>query len=125
MTDETPQTGERESETTVRESAADGRYTAVVDRFERTDPESDGRELAVLLLESGDEVVAERAIPAWRLSEAARRRDAVLTVRLRNGAVVSVAFDPEATERRGERAQSRFDRLAERPDDSGDSDDAA
>lgn len=100
-----------------RHSVPDGRYTAVIDRFEQTDPADDGGELAVLLLESGDEVVAERAIPAWRLPERARRQDAVLEVVLKNGYVVSRQFDPETTEDRSEKAQSRFDRLAERPDD--------
>jgi hypothetical protein len=103
---------------------ADGRYTAVVDRFERTDA-TDGRsskpeELAVLLLESGDSVVAERAIPTWRLPEDGRQQDAVLQLTLRNGHVVSMTDDPETTERRTSEAQSRFDRLAERPGDDSD-----
>jgi hypothetical protein len=99
-------------------NVADGRYTAVLDRFETTDG---GEELAVLLLDSGDEVVAERAIPTWRLPENARRQDAVLELALRNGYVVSMTYDPETTERRTEEAQSRFDRLAERPgEESGD-----
>jgi hypothetical protein len=96
---------------------ADGRYTAVVDRFETTDG---GEELAVLLLESGDSVVAERAIPAWRLPEEGRQQDAVLHLTLRNGHVVSMTDDPETTERRTSEAQSRFDRLAERPGDDSD-----
>lgn len=100
---------------------ADGRVAAVVDRFEATDPSDDDRELAVLLLESDDEVIAERAIPAWRLPEDARRGDAVLEVWVRNGFVVSMTFDREATERRGSEAQSRFDRLAERPGEASDS----
>ena len=94
---------------------ADGRYTAVLDRFEDTE---DDRKLAVLLLESGDEVVAERAIPAWRLPEDARRQDAVLELTLNNGFVTSMDYDAGETERRVESAQSRFDRLAERPEES-------
>lgn len=98
---------------------ADGTYTAVLDRFEETDPARDAvgeaRERAVLLLESGGEVVAERAIPTWRLPEDARHQDAVLDISLRNGFVVSMTYDPEATERRGSEAQARFDRLAKRP----------
>ncbi|WP_276300992.1 DUF3006 domain-containing protein [Halorussus lipolyticus] len=99
---------------------ADGRYTAVLDRFEERDPARGGGELAVLLLESGDEVVAERAIPAWRLPEDARRQDAVLELAVRNGFVVSIEYDSSETARRVESAQSRFDRLAERPDESSD-----
>lgn len=94
---------------------ADGRYTAVIDRFEQKDGDEEDTELAVLLLESGDEVVGERAIPTWRLPEDARQRDAVLDLTLRNGHVVSMSHDPEETERRTTEAQSRFDRLAERP----------
>ena len=90
----------------------DGRYTAVVDRFEET---GESRELAVLLLEFGGEVVAELAIPAWRLPGDAREQDAVLELAVENGFVVSTTFNLEATERRTESAQSRFDRLAERP----------
>lgn len=97
-------------------SVADGRYTAVLDRFETTDG---GDELAVLLLEADDEVVAERAIPTWRLPADARRQDAVLDLTLRNGHVVSASYDPEGTDRRTAEAQSRFDGLAERPDDTG------
>jgi len=98
----------------------DGGYVAVVDRFEGRDPQRGGGELAVLLVESGDDVVGERAIPAWRLPEEARRPDAVLDVAVRNGFVVSMDFDPEATERRTADAQARFDRLAERPDERDD-----
>lgn len=96
---------------------ADGRYTAVLDRFEET---GESRELAVLLLESGEEVVAERAIPAWRLPADAREQDAVLELAVENGFVVSTTLDSDATERRTESAQSRFDRLAERSDEEPD-----
>jgi hypothetical protein len=95
---------------------ADGRYTAVLDRFEERNGERASTELAVLLLESDDEVVAERTIPAWRLPEDARQQNAVLDLSLVNGFVVSVTYDSEATERRTESAQSRFDELATRPD---------
>jgi hypothetical protein len=97
----------------------DGRYAGVVDRFETT--ESD-RELAVLLLESGDDVVAERAIPRWRLPEDAHRQDAVLELTLQNGYVVSMSHDAAETERRTSEARSRFDRLAVRPDEESESD---
>lgn len=106
-----------------RDAVPDGRYVAVLDRFEATDPADDGEELAVLLLESDGETVAERAIPAWRLPEDARRQDAVLELAMRNGHVASLSADPEATERRVDEAQSRFDRLAERPDSGSDAPD--
>ncbi|WP_115862706.1 DUF3006 domain-containing protein [Halorussus litoreus] len=112
-------TGDREQGRGV----PDGRYTAVVDRFEPTEGD---RELAVLLLEADgaserdEEVVAERAIPKWRLPEAARKQDAVLTVALRNGFVVSTSYEADATERRTSAAQDRFDGLAERPGEDSD-----
>lgn len=96
---------------------ADGRYVAVLDRFEEL---PDGNERAVLLLESDEAVVAERAIPRWRLPGDARHPDAVLAVRLRSGFVVSLGYDPDATERRRSAAQSRFDALADRPGENGD-----
>jgi hypothetical protein len=99
---------------------ADGTYTAVLDRFEDGSSEDGPGERAVLLLESGDEVVAERAIPTWRLPEDARRQDAVLELSVNNGFVVSMEYDPEQTERRTSEAQSRFDRLAERPGEGSD-----
>ncbi|NHN58606.1 MULTISPECIES: DUF3006 domain-containing protein [Halorussus] len=110
-----------------RDAVPDGRYVAVLDRFEATDPADDGRELAVLLLESGEEVVAERAIPAWRLPEDARRQDAVLELAVSSGHVTSLSYDPDATERRADGAQSRFDALAERPesDAAGETDESA
>jgi hypothetical protein len=99
---------------------ADGRYTAVLDRFEETGSERGGEKLAVLLLESGEEVVAERLVPRWRLPEDARRQDAVLKLAVRNGFVTTMAYDSAATERRIESAQSRFDELAERPVEKSD-----
>jgi len=115
MTGEQPT--ETDEEATEGGSLADGRYTAVLDRFEETDPDTDGEDLAVLLLESGEEIVAERAIPAWRLPADARRQDAVLELEVKKGFVVSMTSDSAETERRRESAQSRFDRLAERPGD--------
>lgn len=99
---------------------ADGRYVAVVDRIEGTDPAGGGGDVAVLLLESDGAVVAERAVPAWRLPADAREPDAVVELAVRNGFVTSFAFDPEATERRRSSAQARFDRLAERPGEESD-----
>jgi hypothetical protein len=96
---------------------ADGRYTAVLDRFEALEG---GRELVVLLLESDEEVLAERAIPKWRLPEDARRQDAVLELAVRNGFVTTMEYHSAATERQIESAQSRFDELAKRPDEKSD-----
>ena len=106
-----PDGGESERRGTI----PDGRYLAVLDRFEATDPADDGDDLAVLLLESDEQVVAERTVPAWRLPEDARRQDAVLELGVSNGYVVSMSYDPEITGERVDAAQSRFDRLAERP----------
>ena len=85
----------------------DGTYTGVVDRLEG--------DRAVLLLESDGETVAERVLDGERLPDNARHVDAVLEVRLRDGDVVDVTFDPEATASRAERAQRRFDELSRRP----------
>ncbi|WP_435178716.1 DUF3006 domain-containing protein [Halorussus sp. AFM4] len=111
-------------ESNRRETVPDGRYVAVLDRFEATDPADDGEDLAVLLVESDEWVVAERAVPAWRLPEDARRQDAVLEVAVNNGHVVSLSSDAETTERRVDAAQSRFDRLAERPDSGSSADES-
>lgn len=87
----------------------DGRYTAVLDRFED--------DLAVLLLEDGDEVVDDLVVDRERLPSPARHQDAVLTVVVRDGDLADATYDPETTERRSERARDRFDRLSRRPPD--------
>lgn len=87
----------------------DGRYTAVLDRFEG--------EQAVLLVEDDDELVDELVVREGRLPADARRQDAVLRVTVRNGILVSVRHDPDETERRRSAAQDRFDRLARRLDE--------
>ncbi|USZ68507.1 DUF3006 domain-containing protein [Halorussus salilacus] len=98
----------------------DGRYTAVVDRFETGRPGGRGDgERAVLLVEDDEDLAGELAVRPGRLPAEAREQDAVLRVTVRNGILVSARRDPDETERRSEEAQSRFDRLAERPDDSG------
>ena len=87
-------------------------YTAVVDRFEE--------EMAVLLCERDGEIVDELVVARAALPADACQQDAVLRVIVESGKPVEMDYDPEATERRAERAQSRFDRLSERPpeDDS-------
>lgn len=92
----------------------DGEYVAVLDRFEG--------EVAVVLLERDGETVGDVAVSRDCLPEAARRADAVLSVTLDDGAVTAISYDEDATERRAERSQSRFDRLSRRlgdPDDEG------
>ncbi|MFC7045874.1 DUF3006 domain-containing protein [Halobacteriaceae archaeon GCM10025711] len=85
---------------------ADGEYTAVLDRFEEDD--------AVLLLErDGDQV--DQVVVDWRDLPRGVRQDAVLDVRVADGEVVDAAYDREATARRRDAAQDRFDRLARRP----------
>lgn len=81
-----------------------GTVTAVVDRFE------DDR--AVLVLERDGETAGQLVIDAERLPEDGRTVDAVLEVVLSEGAPTDVAFRPERTEHRAERAQRRFDRLS-------------
>ncbi|WP_135805420.1 DUF3006 domain-containing protein [Halorussus marinus] len=91
----------------------DGRYAAVLDRFEG--------ERAVLLVEDGGTVLDEFAVRTRRLP-ADSRQNAVFRVTVRNGHLVSARPDPEASERRLAEAQDRFDRLAERPPDESDED---
>lgn len=109
---------------------ADGHYTAVLDRFEDvqkddgedddesdSDSDSDGDRVAVFLLEGDDGVVAEKILFASHLPEEARQQNAVCDLRVEDDCVVSIEYDPEETDRRVSSAQSRFDRLARRPDD--------
>lgn len=91
----------------------DGEYTAVVDRVE------DG--LAVLLLEANGETVDDLLVPSEDLPRRARAADAVLTVVVEDGDLIEARYRPEETRERAERAQSRFDRLAERPPKRSDS----
>ncbi|MDH5021401.1 DUF3006 domain-containing protein [Halobacterium rubrum] len=86
---------------------ADGSYSGVVDRFEG--------DRAVLLLEADGETVAERVVDSERLPEDGRHVDAVLDVQIRDGEIVGVAYDPEQTASRADRAQRRFDELSRRP----------
>jgi len=96
--------------------AADGAYTAVVDRFEG--------DQAVLLLEADGETVRERALDSGRLPPDARHVDAVLRVEVRDGDVVDLSYQPAESERRSERAQRRFDDLSSRPPSADDDSEA-
>lgn len=83
-------------------------FTGVIDRFEDT--------LAVILIEAGGEVVDEVVLDRAELPTDAAHSDAVLEVTLTDsGEVTALAYDPAETADRKEQAQSRFDRLAERP----------
>lgn len=82
-------------------------FTGVIDRFEE--------DLAVILLEEDGEVVDEIVLDRAKLPDEAAHQDAVLEVTLTEGEVTELSYDPAETDDRTERAQSRFDRLAERP----------
>lgn len=89
---------------------ADGKYTAVVDRFEG--------DLAVLLLERDGETVDDIPLPQTELPENGRHQDAVLHVSVEDGEVRNATYKAEETAQRAEHAQSRFDRLSQRPAES-------
>ncbi|MCD2201601.1 DUF3006 domain-containing protein [Halobacterium sp. KA-4] len=82
-------------------------FTGVLDRFED--------DLAVILLEEAGDVVDEVVVERTDLPEEAAHPDAVLEVTLTDGGVTDLVYDAAATANRTERAQSRFDQLAERP----------
>jgi major membrane immunogen (membrane-anchored lipoprotein) len=86
----------------------DGTYTAVLDRFEDSDP--------VLEL-SGDDGRYELVVEQQDLPQPARHTDAVLEVELVDGAIVAADYKPAESERRVDDAQNRFDRLSKRPPD--------
>jgi len=71
----------------------------------------------VLVLERDGETAGELVTDAGDLPDDGRHADAVLEVTLCEGRVVSVEYDPAATEARAESAQRRFERLSRRPDD--------
>ena len=100
----------------------DGDYTAVLDRFEHHDTAEEtteeATELAVLLLERDSDLVDQLVVETTALPKDARHQDAVLEVRVESEELLNVVYEAEATERRAERAQSRFDRLSQRPPDS-------
>jgi len=91
----------------------DSRYTAVVDRIE------DGH--ATLLLKEDSEDAYDLVVYLEALPSDGRHSDAILTVEITDGELVEAKYHPDKTEARQESAQSRFDRLSERPptDDEG------
>ncbi len=82
-------------------------YTGVIDRFEE--------DLAVILLEADDDVVDELVLDRDELPADAAHVDAVLEVTLDDGEVIDLVYDAGETATRKDQAQSRFDRLSERP----------
>lgn len=84
---------------------SDGPYVGVVDRFEN--------EQAVVVLERDGAEVGDVLVPKSRLPQRARRQNAIVRVVLKNGDVVNVWYDAQATRDRGASAQARFDRIAE------------
>lgn len=82
-------------------------YTGVLDRFEE--------DLAVILLEDDGEVVDEVVLDRSELPADAAHQDAVLDVTVTDGEVADLVYEAAKTAERTEQAQSRFDRLAERP----------
>ncbi|MFC6722353.1 MULTISPECIES: DUF3006 domain-containing protein [Halobacteriales] len=85
----------------------DGAYTAVVDRIE------DG--LAAVLLEEDGADAYELLVDPAALPEDGQHADAVLTVEVQDGELHGATYNASKTEERRESAQSRFDRLSERP----------
>ncbi|MDB2242658.1 DUF3006 domain-containing protein [Halorubrum ezzemoulense] len=80
----------------------------VIDRFED--------DVAVVLLEQDGNVVDEQGIDRDNLPAGGDHVDAVFQItRDDSGAILELEYDAETTRTRKDRAQSRFDRLAERP----------
>ncbi|RBI60427.1 DUF3006 domain-containing protein [halophilic archaeon] len=88
-------------------------FTGVIDRFED--------DLAVILLEADGEVVDEIVLEHDEIPAEAAHPDAVLEVTLTDGEVTDLSYDTAETADRKNRAQSRFDQLAERPPNEDDS----
>ena len=89
------------------ETLDDGTYTAVVDTVE------DG--FATVFFEKEGEEVGNAVLDSAILPEAARHADAILSITIEDGEIVESTYDAEDTERRNDAAQSRFDRLSQRP----------
>ncbi|MBX0288460.1 DUF3006 domain-containing protein [Halomicroarcula sp. F28] len=92
---------------TAHVDLADGTFTAVVDSIE------DG--LATVFLEEDGDEVGNAVIDATALPDDGQHADAVFSVTVADGELVEWDYDAEQTTTRHERAQSRFDRLSERP----------
>lgn len=91
----------------------EGSYTATVDRI------VEGQ--AVLLVEDGEETIAERYCPEEDLPEGAGE-GSVCTLIFEADELVDIEYQPETTQTRRERNRSRFDRLSRRLGDDDESD---
>jgi len=89
------------------DSLPDGEYTAVVDTIE------DG--LATVFFEQDSEEVGDAVLDMSILPEDAQHADAILSVTIADGNLAEATYDPERATDRAEQAQSRFDKLSERP----------
>ena len=87
-------------------------YRGVLDRFED--------DIAVVLLEQDGETVDDIAIPREQLPEEGRYQDAIFAVEMVDGEIATLSYRSEKTTERAEEAQSRFDRLSQRPPDGSD-----
>ncbi|MDY6819794.1 MAG: DUF3006 domain-containing protein [Halobacteriales archaeon] len=90
----------------------DGTYSAVVDRIED--------DLAALEVDVDDDALRERVVALTELPADARAPDAVLEITIENDSIVTVSYDPEATETKQSDAQARFDRLSQRLSEDND-----
>lgn len=89
-------------------------YTGVVDRFEG--------DQAVVILERDGNAVGDLVVDRDRLPQDARHVDAVLTVRVEDDELAGLSYRPDETDDRRERAQDRFDRLSQRPEEGDEGD---
>lgn len=90
----------------------DGIYTAVLDRFEDY--------CAVVLVEDEGDLVGELVVNKEALPEYGQHVDAVFTLGVEDGELVEAMYLDRETDQRKDTAQSRFDRLSERPSSDGD-----
>ena len=89
------------------DALSDGEYTGVVDSIE------DG--LATVFVEQDGGEVADATLPASDLPPDGRHADAILSLTIEGGAITDAVYESETTQQRADDAQSRFDRLSERP----------
>lgn len=85
----------------------DGTYTAVVDAIE------DG--LATVFFEQDNVEKGNAVVDAAVLPESGQHADAILTVTIEDGTILTATYQPEQTTDRATTAQDRFDSLSERP----------
>lgn len=92
-------------------SPQDGNFTAILDRFEVNQADTN---LAVLLLEEEGTVVDDYVVEESVLPEPARHEGAVLDVVIEDADLMAVDYLEEETADRKEAAAERFDRLSKR-----------